>query len=151
MADIQLPDSSVFPSTNESIANSKRNVIIYSEVSLKHYVDGVLIQSPVTVFEKYLPILKQNSVFITISNDNFYHPEFTAKRLYGTSDLWWLLLMLNNMSSHKEYNKREILALQVDQKTLISDILELEKRNLIRSKETPLVIEDLTLFPINVY
>jgi hypothetical protein len=46
-----------------------------------------------------------------VPKSEFYKPEYTSSRIYGTSSLWYLLLFLNEMYTAMDYTKNVILVI----------------------------------------
>ena len=46
-----------------------------------------------------------------IPESEFYKPEYTSTRLYGTPSLWYILLFVNSLNNAYEYKEKNILVL----------------------------------------
>ena len=51
-----------------------------------------------------------------------YNPHLLAYVLYGTTDLWFLLLRINNMTRVTQFDKKKIKIIHPDDMKLINDI-----------------------------
>lgn len=55
--------------------------------------------------------LLEMTTTVAIPKSEFFKPEYTSARLYGTSSLWYLILFLNEMYSAMDYTSKTIKVL----------------------------------------
>ena len=55
--------------------------------------------------------LLEMTTTIAVPKSEFFKPEYTSSRLYGTSSLWYLILFLNEMYSAMDYTSKTIKVL----------------------------------------
>jgi len=83
------------------------------------------------VLENYLDILLENAEYVTLSDQEVkrfsYKPKALSKFLYDTENLYYLLLLLNNMTV-ETFVPKKIYVLSASNRTLIEDIINLEKK-----------------------
>lgn len=64
------------------------------------------------LFEKYYSLMLDNAVMVTLSNEDYhkyrYKPKIMSLDLYGTTELYFLLLRLNNMVSVTQFDRTEL-------------------------------------------
>lgn len=106
-------DSNDFPTIPESIHHSVDNALLIENLSDKLQTSfgtrNVLVQEPSCAFkDTFMMYLEDKVRYTLVPPEEFYRPEMTAKRLYGSADLWYILLYLNTMFSTADYNKRQI-------------------------------------------
>ena len=105
-------DSTTFATFPESIAHAETNPLLISSLSdwLQDTMDGapILIQEPSCTFKELIHFFDDVAVTITLPVSEYYNPMLTAKRLYDNADLWYILLLLNNIFNLESYNKPRI-------------------------------------------
>lgn len=128
--DDHIINSSYHPSINESITHSKSNRLTIDNISKFYTLDGITFG--LNILNKYSHILKSEAYLITIEIDKslWYRPEYVSKILYGTTDLWYLILFINNLKSEKYMNFSIIKVFNPTYITIINEIMEKEKNNL---------------------
>ena len=98
----------MYNSTIKELINSgKQSTLNTDELSLKTVVTNSLDEKFIVniscVFEKYYELLTDHAVTVTLTNDEYtryrFKPRMLSKDLYGTYDLHYLLLKLNNITS----------------------------------------------------
>ena len=100
-------DSASFPTIEESIANAVKNPFLIKNFSdsLLMTIDSetVIISEPINILRDFFWMLEDSLVSYVMPEDEFYMPELTSRRLYGTHDLWFICLLANNCVSMKNY------------------------------------------------
>lgn len=107
----------------EFIASSGLTTISYDKLSFKENRDGTFIPV-INVLRTYLYEVKQQSVSIELDDIEYekykYNPKRLAYDIYGNTELFFIILIINGICNIKEFNKRKILMLKKDD---INDIL----------------------------
>lgn len=79
---------------------------------------------------KYMPELKELKVKIELSNQEYakykYNPKVLSHDIYGTTELWFLILEANEMHSVVEFDSRTIYLFRTDIVEKLTRILNLE-------------------------
>ena len=93
------------------------------------------------VISDYMPELIIHAVTVELSTDEYikykYKPKLLASYLYGNPELYFVILLLNNMCSVKEFDKQKLQLLsKSDMATLLSDIYNSEKEFLARFNDS---------------
>ena len=117
--------------TLQEYANSvKKDFFNLRNASKIEKFDGFEFLASIAI-EKYLDILKDNAEEITLSEEEtkkyMYKPKALSKFLYDTENLYYLLLLLNN-TTVENFIPRKIRVLRGSDRTLIEDIINLEKK-----------------------
>ncbi len=60
-------------------------------------------------YEDYRYYLLQNSVKKQLSPANYYRPDYVSYQEYGTTNLWTLLLFINDIPTIEDFDQEEIL------------------------------------------
>jgi len=97
---------------------------------------------------KYENIIKQQLLDYTLYAHQVYRPEYASYDIYGTTDLWYLLLFVNNMTRPDEFNKTKIKVFNPAYMDLLNNIIEKEKASLL-SKDTPIIVDRNILKDLN--
>jgi hypothetical protein len=74
----------------------------------------------IKVYENLKFFLLKNSIIKTLSPKNFYRPDYVSYSEWGTTQLWTLLLFVNDISTIEEFDVSEIY---VPDKSVISSII----------------------------
>lgn len=98
-----------------------------------------------SIFDDYRDMFFEGLVEVNLSEKEFdkfkYKPKYFCEELYGIKDIWRPLLMVNNMVSVTEFNRRRLFIFKSSViKNIINDIIEKEK---IRDRPRKNVIEEL--------
>jgi hypothetical protein len=84
------------------------------------------------VISDYLPEIKKRAKIITLSDEEYYtyryRPKLLAHYLYGNGELYFIILLLNDIWSVKDFNMKQIKLLsKTDLSELLSNINSSEK------------------------
>lgn len=123
----------------ELINNGKHSTLNTDELSLKTVVTNSLNEKFVVnincVFEKYYELLTDHAVTVTLTNEEYlryrFKPRMLSKDLYGTYDLHYLLLKLNNITSVIYFDFTELKVFKPEIISLLNEIQILEEENRI--------------------
>lgn len=123
----------------ELINNGKHSTLNTDELSLKTIVTNSLNEKIVVniscVFEKYYELLTDHAVTVTLTNEEYlryrFKPRMLSKDLYGTYDLHYLLLKLNNITSVIYFDFTELKVFKPEIISLLNEIQILEEENRI--------------------
>jgi hypothetical protein len=123
----------------ELINNGKHSTLNTDELSLKTVVTNSLNEKFVVniscVFEKYYELLTDHAVTVILTNEEYlryrFKPRMLSKDLYGTYDLHYLLLKLNNITSVIYFDFTELKVFKPEIISLLNEIQILEEENRI--------------------
>lgn len=110
-----------------SINNSKTNKIVLDNIS-NHYIFEDEVHMSFSILRKYENIIRANTVKVPLPVEFYYRPEYLSFQLYNTTDLWYLILFVNNMSNQCEFKGEEVLAVSADFLETFSTILTKEMK-----------------------
>lgn len=126
------------PTTIEELINwgktqeiSYRN--LHGEVYINNLSNNEVIRIPLnSVMGEYRYFLEPYTIEIIMSDDELYLYQYKPKslsfKLYGTTELWSTLLMINNCISKIDFDKKKIKVLDPKRiKAFINEVLILEK------------------------
>lgn len=92
-----------------------------------------------SIVTKYYSKILDNCRTITLTDAEMikykFHPKMFCYDNYGTTELWSLLLRVNNMISAMEFTKQKILVFDDTIFELLNDIMILEENNISFNKE----------------
>lgn len=88
-----------------------------------------------SIFDRYYDILKDHVVIAELSESDYlkyrFKPKVLSQDIYGTKDLHFLLLRLNNITSVTQFDFREIKVFSKSVIKLLNEIVILENDNYI--------------------
>lgn len=88
---------------------------------------------------KYWEYIMKNCYKITLSDEDYityrYQPKMYCFHRYGTTELWSLLLKVNNMTSVTEFKSRSFLEFNDNIFEILNEILILEDGNIQLNKK----------------
>ena len=89
----------------------------------------------------YLDEMKDRSVIYTFSDEEFrkyqYRPKLLAYDLYGSTELYFIILALNDTCNIKDFNKRKVrLMFRQDLSDILSQIFNAESNRLYLNRQT---------------
>ena len=89
----------------------------------------------------YLDEMKDRSVIYTFSDEEFrkyqYRPKLLAYDLYGATELYFIILALNDTCNIKDFNKRKVrLMFRQDLSDILSQIFNAESNRLYLNRQT---------------
>lgn len=116
------------------INSSNSSDINYETTSLIQRINGYTMIS-YNIFNDYIDELNDLAVYVTLTNEEYnkylYRPKILAYDLYGSTELYFLILMLNNICNVKEFNFKRLKLLKVDDlQKFISAVYNSEKDTL---------------------
>jgi len=133
-------DSADHADIRDSINASKTNKLNIKNVSNKINSAGKIIWLSNNIFKKYKNILAQYTVEVEVKDHQKYKPHFLSKEYYGTQDLWYLIMLMNDMTSVMEFTKDTVKVFDKRRIELINKILVENQNKLGNTIE----LEDLT-------
>jgi hypothetical protein len=117
-----LPDSMQFPSLAESILNAQNNFLTRDKVSSKLITSTLTRSSTKTIFDPFVLYFKGIAQSVPFDTKYTYNSELFAHDYMGSSDLAYLLLLINDIPSNNYFvNLKNVL--YVNNEKLISDII----------------------------
>lgn len=118
----------------EFISSAPSNSITYENTSFLEKFSTLTLVS-YNIFNDYLDEMLELSVSVTLSDEEYnryvYRPKLLAYDVYGSTEVYFLILMLNNICNVKEFNFRKVKMLRVeDLEKVISSVYNSEKYRL---------------------
>lgn len=108
--------------------------INYESTSLIQNLSGYTVIS-YNIFNDYIDELNDLAVYVTLTDEEYnkylYRPKILAYDLYGSTELFFLILILNNICNVKEFDFKRLKLLKVeDLQQFISSVYNSEKYTL---------------------
>lgn len=121
-------------SIQEFINKKSGTTISYQNLSYTQPFNDIIFPLQ-NILDDYIDYLKSKSVSVTFDNDEFfiykYKPRLLSYYLYGTTELFFVILALNGMAIEKEFVKQTILLLPSDTLSeCIQSIYNAESQNI---------------------
>ena len=117
--------SGAYANINDSITHSKGNIITFDKMCNWYLFEDTVLM-PMPFLNKYKETLLNNSIYVTIDPKFYYKPEYVSYNIYNTTDLWYLILFLNEMKSVEEFNKPRILVFDPSRLATLKNIINTE-------------------------
>lgn len=119
----------------EYTTNYKSEELVYSAYFLKQVINPDDQRKIVVNFNnlviKYFPELKELKMKITLSNEEYtkyrYNPKLLSHDIYGTTELWFLIMEANELHSITQFNLQTIYLYRTDIVEKMLRILNLER------------------------
>ena len=116
----------------EDFINSKQEVYMsYDFMTLYDKIENGIFAS-YNVLNDYLDDIKNLAVEVTLTDEMFrkyeYKPKLLCYDIYGYKELYFIILVINEMISVKDFRKKKIKMLYVeDMNNLITHLIKAEK------------------------
>lgn len=120
--------------TIEDFIKAGKDVTLsYDSLSFKDVLSNGTIVSILNVIDDYIEELREESLLVTFSIEEFrkyqYKPKLLSIDIYGNPELYYIILLLNDMADVKEFNKQSIYLIPKTKFfNLISTIYNAEKQ-----------------------
>jgi len=122
--------------TSLNTYNSKLN-ISHDKLHLKSFVDSgdvQIIVNSTSLINKYYDFIKKILKSTTLTDKEYmtyrFQPKMYCNDMYGTTELWSLLLKVNNWTSVAEFNSKTFKSFNWQIFDVLNTILILEKDNI---------------------
>jgi len=120
------------------IASAPVTKIAYQELSIIEKMNNVQLVI-YNVLNDYLHELNDLSVTVEFTETEYqkyvYKPKLLAYDIYGSTELYFLILYMNNICNVKEFNFRKLKMLRVDVvQSLLSSIYNSEKELILNNR-----------------
>lgn len=118
--------------TIEQFIKSKPDITMsYEFLSMYEVIDDIALIS-YNLLNDYYQELRDISAVVTLSDADMaiykYNPKALCRYIYGSAELFFIILAINNMSSPKEFSKNKIrMIYQSDMENVVTYILNAEK------------------------
>lgn len=104
-------DPSITYTLDDFIAMSMADNLTYYNFSILEVINNVE-HLDINLIEEYIEELKTQSVYIELSDDEFkkykYNPDLLAYDIYGSVQLDFVILLLNEMYDPKEFTNKTL-------------------------------------------
>lgn len=142
-------NSARFASLDDSLAHSKNNPFVISNTSIHTQINDKIIKKGY-VFKRFEFLLQEYTETSRVKITEYQHPEFFSQRVYGTPDLWYIVLWINGMRSFLDFNIENVKILTSQGLTILNRILEKYRNNINETKQNPIVFNDATIIPVDI-
>jgi len=135
---------------NNSIEHAKSNRLLLENISYKINFNNEMIMYNENILYQYKNYLKQFTLLTSCPEEFYYKPELVSYKLYGTTDLWYLVLWMAEIPSALEFNQPVIRIFNPDKIAKINKIINKHREKLSNNHEEPEFIPDLTLKTVRI-
>lgn len=117
----------------EFIYNGKTTTLSYDALSFKNSLSNGTLVTVLNVIDDYIEELRERAILISMSVEEYrkykYKPKLLSIDLYGNPELYFIILLINDMADVKEFDKRNIYLLRKNTFfELLSNIYNAEKK-----------------------
>lgn len=110
------------------------NSIMHMKEKFKDKNDRIIVHCATPLITKYWDIIQNYVVDIELTEDEFLkyarRPRLLSLDKYETIELWASILLINNMVSPVQFNKRKIKMFTTDILEILEELLILEEGNI---------------------
>lgn len=145
--DFSTMSSGKYNSLNGSIEDARTNKITLDNIS-NHYIFEEEVHMSFSIMRKYEHIIRANVELVDLPKNFYYRPEYLCYEYYKTTDLWYLILFVNNMTSPSEFIKEKVYIVKPEFIDTFIKIIEKEKK-MINSRKEPTLIYKHALKSLN--
>lgn len=132
----------------QSVNSTINNRILLDNISKIYNYDGI-IELPMSFLRKYENILKTGLMEYTLPTNFYYRPEYLSYYLFGTTDLWYLILFVNDMKDPLEFCTEKVWIPNTLYVMEIINKLKLIEKDTEDSQENPIQVKRHFLKDIN--
>lgn len=100
------------------------------------------------ILHKYIGYLKAYCIKIDCPQKYYYKPEYLAYDLYGSVDLWYLIMWFNDIPSAMDFNKPQVIVFNPSKMSVINTIISKQLKSFKRNENE--LVENLTLKTVHV-
>jgi len=153
---MQPIDLSKFDSTagkaniNTALDRSEKNDMLLTNISHQVNFNNEFYTFDYSVLDQYKGFLSQFLIKVKCPESLYYHPEVVAKKIYGSVDLWYLIMMFNPIPSAAEFNSPVINVFDPSKIQYINRIINNYHKELRFNKADPEYVEKHVLTPVRV-
>lgn len=111
----------------ELIASSSNTTLSYKSFSFMERLSDNSVISVHDVVSDYITELRNASVTIKLTDEQYrkyvYKPKLLCNDIYGNPELYFIILLLNDIADVKEFNKTKFLMLTKDSMSLLASYI----------------------------
>lgn len=128
-----IGNSANFSSMGDSIVSYRENrtnldyICDYYKIEKK---DCIMYLSNYSFLKKYEHLLRTQAKFYTLDDSYKYKPEYVSNNLYGSPDLWYLILFLNGVTCHAQFDNTNVIAIPPENISVLIELYNMEKENI---------------------
>jgi len=149
--DLSKFDSSAkHPSLYDSINNFQNNQFGLNNFLQRINFNNEFYTTDENLLYKYKGFLGNFVKRLDCPKEFWYHPEWVSKIIYGTVDLWFLVMWFNPIASVDEFCLNKIYVFDPSRMELINHILNSNKREYTILNKNPPLIEKHILTPVKI-
>jgi len=124
---------------DDFIKISTENFVQFQNSSYFKVINGEILEDSNIFRDRYFNKIMEFTSIRILNDSDINKYRFRPKRLssdmYNTVDFWYILLMINNMTSCTDFNKRRIRVLTSDGVNFLRTIVKKEETAISKNKE----------------
>jgi len=138
---LKIPHAGDSSNILDSIKIDNENKFSLQNISDTYKVDDEYIFQYHSILNEYRLIIFSYLIDVEITENEFYLPELTSRKNYGTTDLWYLVLFCNNIPNKYRYTNKNIKIFNPRYMNVLNQIIELNFKRLSYQKKNPISIK----------
>ena len=140
-------DSTEYSSLPEQLSHLRSNKADISNSSETYEIkldDNTVLHIPsfISKIQGYLPLFESWATSYDLPEEYFYRPDLLARDLYGSYDLWYLVMLVSNTPYVALFDRSPIMVVGGDHKV---DVLGIFKKMTLPKDGNVIAIENITL------
>lgn len=116
-----------------------QNSLQFQNSSYFKVINGEVLEDFNIFRDRYYKALMSYTRDYEFTTENFnrykYRPKFLSAELYDTVDFWYILLIINNMYSCMDFNRKKIKVLTYEGVTFIKNVMMKEEKDIAENKK----------------
>lgn len=129
-----MPSSTIY----DSLVQLQNKNITFAKTSYSNLINGVSV--PVyNIYNEYMDLLLANSVYVNLTEREYskykYNSKLLAYDLYGDTELFFIIFLLNDIITDHDFDQRKIKVLSPDKLGLLNDIYNIESKSIMKSTD----------------
>jgi hypothetical protein len=142
-------NSGRFSDLKDGVEHSKGNKVLLGNLSAKLLYKGEFVMDdPHSVLHRYRAVLMEGMREKKLPEKFRYRPEAFSEYLYGTPDLWYLVLMANSITTPQQFSGGKVKYIPPERVGTVLKIADQHKKDLSASRSDPKQIKDRVLVPV---
>lgn len=134
----------------QSINHARTNTISIEKLSHKINFNNEFLTYDENILYQYRGYLSRFLIKTNCPKKFYYHPELVAKEVYGTIDLWYLIMWFNPIPSAMEFNSPVINIFDPSRIGIINNIINNHSKETRFNAYKPDFVEKNILKPIKI-
>ena len=139
-----------YSSIESSLRAASDNILTIENLSHKVNFCNEFYVYDENILKQYKNYLSNFCIWLAIPENYYYKPELVAKKIYGSVDLWYLVLWFSNIPSAMEFNQDPIRVFNPSSISVLNSIINKNRKAIRWNHKFPDYLDDLTLKEVKI-